>query len=274
MAPADEQVSLPFDPALVEGSPDLARTDPRVVRRCSGTPRRRSDARAVRPVAHFHATRCRRAVPHSACTAQGYQPEGIHLTPWQITDEGWTVLVSWQTGGARRRRACSSMRLKGGTQRRAGAPASAAGPARLRPMLHCSPPPAPKHVQSRWWASPAPRCSRTTRRLWRRWWSGAPARAARWTSGWRAATRWCTQTSTQTTPSQSRGTRTGGGEARASASASASASAPCSAALRVLIPTPPKHAQHAPATFLQFSHHPSRAGHRLATWQASILPSG
>lgn len=31
----------------------------------------------------------------------GFQPEGMHLTPWQWADGGWSLLVSWQTGGER-----------------------------------------------------------------------------------------------------------------------------------------------------------------------------
>lgn len=33
---------------------------------------------------------------------KGFEPEGLHLTPWQQTERGWSILVSWQTGEARR----------------------------------------------------------------------------------------------------------------------------------------------------------------------------
>ena len=38
--------------------------------------------------------------PPQVRTVNGFQPEGIHLGAWQLTEEAWTILVSWQTGGA------------------------------------------------------------------------------------------------------------------------------------------------------------------------------
>ena len=40
--------------------------------------------------------------PPLARTVTGMQPEGIHASPWQLARDGtWTLLLSWQTGGAR-----------------------------------------------------------------------------------------------------------------------------------------------------------------------------
>lgn len=115
----DTQSQEHWDKGLRWMTLDLDFNDPEMVERdCLGpSDSRPAQQSRAKTVLHSLPTPHPPPAPHTPLALQArkvkdFEPEGVHLSPWQLKPEGWSILVSWQTGGEWQRPAACDTQLR------------------------------------------------------------------------------------------------------------------------------------------------------------------